>query len=370
MRDVGPAHTRPLDRRQLLRTAGLAALGVAGGGLVLSACGDESDSDSTPASTAAGSAPLATATEMRDMTYVTPFGFLVGFAPVLVADSAGFFEQHGLNVHIEPGSGSAQSIQQVIGGQSLLSRTGGLDLITATSNEDAPIKSVGVIAQGNPFNVISNSAAPLNSPADMAGKTIGVVSVGGGTETILDMMLQAEGIDPAGVGRETVGNAPTAFALVQEGRVDAFIASVDTVEVLRLEDAPIHTFLTDEYARVPGQVYFAPTEEVDGGNELITAFLASVRKSVDFIMNDRDADLEATLEHLSNFEIEALANPEAARAGLNAQIDLWLDQSEENILRHVPEHWEEAQAAMMLGGAIDEEVPAERLYTNEFVDQI
>ncbi|MBI3515417.1 MAG: ABC transporter substrate-binding protein, partial [Proteobacteria bacterium] len=133
--------TRAIDRRRLL--AGAAALGV---GLA---------------------APRVGAQTPRKMTFVTPFGYLVAFAPDLIGKAGGYFEREGLDVTIAGGRGSAQSVQQVLSGQALMSRTGGADIMKAIANEAAPVVVVATINQGSPFFVISKRAAPVRSPADM-----------------------------------------------------------------------------------------------------------------------------------------------------------------------------------------------------------
>src|SRR5262249_56710312 len=87
----------------------------------------------------------------RKMTFVTPFGYLVAFAPDLVGKAGGYFEREGLDVTIQGGRGSAQSVQQVLSGQALMSRTGGADIMKAIGNEGAPIGGVATINQGPPF---------------------------------------------------------------------------------------------------------------------------------------------------------------------------------------------------------------------------
>ena len=53
------------------------------------------------------------------ITYLTPFGYLMGFAEAMYADTGGFFKKHGLDVTIEGGKGSAMSVQQVSAGNVL-----------------------------------------------------------------------------------------------------------------------------------------------------------------------------------------------------------------------------------------------------------
>src|SRR5882757_1903094 len=195
----------------------------------------------------------ATAQQRAKVKYLTPFGYLIGFGETMYADTGGFFAKEGLDVEIEGGRGSAMSVQQVMGGNVLLSRTGGTDHIKAYA-KDPSVVAIGEIYQRDIFFVISHADKPIRNAADLAGKTIGIVSPGGATENLLDMMLTSVGVPAAQTERQAVGNAPSAFELVKLGRVAAYIATNDTVFQLRSDKQPVVTWSTDEAAPCPGQV--------------------------------------------------------------------------------------------------------------------
>ena len=183
--------------------------------------------------------PGAAAAQQRaKVKYLTPFGYLIGFGETMYADTGGFFAKEGLDVEIEGGRGSAMSVQQVMGGNVLLSRTGGTDHIKAYA-KDPSIVAIGEIFQRDIFYVISHADKPIRSAADLAGKTMGVVSPGGATENLLDMMLTSAGIPTTQTERQAVGNAPSAFELVKLGRVAGYIATSDTVFQLRSDKQPV-----------------------------------------------------------------------------------------------------------------------------------
>jgi len=308
----------------------------------------------------------AAAEPLRPMTFVTPFGYLVAFAPDLVGKAGGYFEREGLDVTIAGGRGSAQSVQQVLSGQALMSRTGGADIMKAIANEDAPVIVVATINQGSPFFVISKPTAPVRTPDDMKGKVIGVISKGGGSENLLDAMLAERGIDPASVKREAVGDSPGAFGLIEAGRLNAFIGAIGTLIGLQGTNTPIEYFSTDDYAPVPGQVYIAAREAVAKQPDMIVRYLRGVRAAVDAMLADEAMD--KTLELLANFEIAALKDPAIAKADLKANKALWLSAGRAQLLRNVPERWQRGRDLLAKIGAV-KPGPAGDLYTNDLVDQ-
>ncbi|MEJ0068945.1 MAG: ABC transporter substrate-binding protein [Pseudomonadota bacterium] len=101
------------------------------------------------------------------------------------------------------GRGSSQSVQQVLSGQALMSRTGGCRHHEGDRQRGRAGGRGRDHQPGSPFFVISKQTAPVRSPLDMQGKVIGVISKGGGSENLLDAMLAEKGIDPASVKRES-----------------------------------------------------------------------------------------------------------------------------------------------------------------------
>lgn len=219
--------------------------------------------------------------------YLTPFGFLMGFAETMYADTGGFFKKQGLDVTIEGGKGSAMAVQQVTAGNVLLSRTGGTDLLKAYARDNNLVAIADVFPK-DLFFVISHKDKPIAKPEAMAGKTIGVVSVGGATENILDMMLAKVGVKKEDVKRETAGNAPTAFELVKAGRLSGYIATNDTVFQLKADNQPITAWSCDDVAPSPGQVYMTSRRGIEANGEAITRFLRAVHDAIGAIVDSKD----------------------------------------------------------------------------------
>ena len=345
--------SRPFDpnripRREFLRRTAGGAAALATAGLTLQV-----------ASRTAGAAPIS-------LTFVTPFGFLVGYAPTLVAKAGGYFEKEGLDVTIYGGRGAAMAVQQVLSGQALLSRTGGVDLIKAVANAKAPLVSIGVIDQGSPFHVVSKVGKEIRNPKDMVGKTIGIISQGGAVENLLDIMLVNSGIDPKSVPRQVVGNSPGAFGLIEQGRIDCYIISVGSVVALRLAKQPIHSWNTDEHAPIPGQVYVTSREDAEKQPETMVKFLRALLHSIAAITADKD--FKQTFDLMKGFEISEMKDLKVATEALKAELELWDEAGASNRLRHIPEKWQTGVDLMAKAGMIPAGT-AEVYYTNSFIDK-
>lgn len=251
----------------------------------------------------------AAAQSLQKIRYLTPFGFIFGFSEVLYGKTGGFFAKEGLDVEVEGGRGSAMAVQQVTAGNALISRTGGTDLIKAYA-KDPSIVAVGECYQKDIFYVISHADKPIKSPTDMAGKTIGIVSTGGATENLLDMMLVSKDVPAGDVRREAVGNAPTAFEFVKRGRVDAFMATNDTLFALKADKQPISAFSADDFAPSPGQVYMVSKKALETQSDAIAKFMRGGYAAIGDMIAKK-ADLTSVIESMTKeFDMSEVKRPD------------------------------------------------------------
>jgi ABC-type nitrate/sulfonate/bicarbonate transport system substrate-binding protein len=310
----------------------------------------------------------AWAQQPRAMTFVTPFAYILAFVDVLNARGGGYFEREGLNVTIEQGRGSAMAVQQIVGGGALLSRTGVGDHIRASARPGGDeLIAVATISQGSPFYVISHPNRPVRSPADMLGKTIGILSVGGATEIVLDTMLQARGVDRARVARQTAPNSPAGMQLIEQGRLDAYIVSAGVPVALQAANTPHVSWNTDDVAPIPGQCYIARRSSVAQNGDMVVRFLRAVKRSLEDML--ADTDLSRTMANLRGFEIAEMRNAALAPAILRNEMQFWLTAGRENLLRNVPDRWQRGYDLMAAAGFAPAGGRADALYTNEFVNR-
>jgi ABC-type nitrate/sulfonate/bicarbonate transport system substrate-binding protein len=300
---------------------------------------------------------------LRNVTFITPYGSSVAYAPDYVAQAAGLFRRNGIEVHIVGGTGSSSAIQQVVAGQALIGRTGGIDVIHAVAAAKAPIRAIGTIAHTSVFVLVSAEAAPVQRPADLAGKTVGIVSAGGGTENYLDIMLAHAGVPKDAVKRQVVGHSPGAFDLVKLKRIDAFICDDSIVVNLRARRAPIAVMQIGPYASVPGQVYVASEQGIAEQYDALLAYLRAVRAAVRQI--EADATGEATLRLLQPFNLPDMRQPELGWATIRAAETQWDARGADKHLAIIPEDWARGWQEMADAGLVRAGDPT-RAYTIDF----
>jgi ABC-type nitrate/sulfonate/bicarbonate transport system substrate-binding protein len=283
---------------------------------------------------------------LTSVRYLTPFGFLIGFAETLYADTGGFFAKKGLEVEIQGGRGSAMSVQQVVAGNVLLSRTGGTDHIKAYA-KDPTLVAIAEIFQRDIFYVISHQDHPVRNAADLAGKTIGIVSAGGATENILDMMLAAGDVPGGSVERQAVGNAPSAFELVKQGRLAAYIATSDTVFQLQTDGQPIVSWSTDQAAPCPGQVYMTSRATFERDADSLARFLRAVHAAIGAMLTAEN-DLGPVIDSmLTKYEVFEAKRPDKGLAVLKNGLRHTFEAPYRDKLGSSPARWSSAYDLMV-----------------------
>jgi NitT/TauT family transport system substrate-binding protein len=307
------------------------------------------------------------AQSVTEISYITPFGHSVVYAPDYVAATAGLFEKNGLKVNIIGGTGSASAVQQTVAGQVQVARTGGIDIVRAVANGDAPIRAIATVSQSSTWHIVSDAEKPINAPEDLAGKTVGIVSAGGGSEDTINIVLAGAGIPKDDVKRQVVGNSPGAFDLVKLGRIDAFICDMAVVSNLKAIDAPMVALPLNPFVSIPGQAYIASQETIDNHGDMLLGFLRATKEAIQKV--EADTEGQETLKLMEPFDFPELKEPEKALASMRAEQTVWLSKGSENVLKVYPEAWEQGWAQMAAAGIV-EAGDASKLYTTAFSDQL
>ena len=180
-------------------------------------------------------------------------------------------------------------------------------------------------------------------------------------------MLLSANIDPKSVTRQYTGDNPGAYALVEAGRIKAFMGAIDTYLLAKASHPNVVAFNTGKYMPLPGQIYLATDSSIAGNADTLTAFLGGVKDAIGFIQSDRD--LKDTLRLCRTFPIEGAGNDDAAIGILRENLALWLSAGSQNILRNVPDNWSKGIDLAVRAG-FGQKVANDKLFTNSLVDRI
>ena len=254
-----------LDRRTFLRNSVIGAAGLTVlGGPLLAAC----SSDSKTATTSTGSSS-SSAKALGTLDFQLSWIKNVEFAAEYLADTNGYYTAEGFTgVNLMSGGPSVQQDAVVASGKAFVGISAP-DITAAAINSGAEIIAIGAQYQKNPFCVMSLASSPIKTPADMAGKKIGVQSV---NEPVWNAFLKANNIDPS-----TINKVPAQFdpqPLVNK-EVDGWFSFVtNEPNLLKSKGVDTVNFLLNDYGYpLVSEIYVVETKSLTSDREKLKAVL-------------------------------------------------------------------------------------------------
>lgn len=288
----------PLSRRMFLRrgsqiAGGLTLAGV--GGSLLTACGSDSDRASSS-------------------SFTFQLGWLANAENmgIYMADDKGYFKKQKLSGKVVPG-GPSVSVGPMIAGHKALVGLDSADTVARARNEGATLKVVGATLQRNPSAVMSLAENPIQTPADLVGKRLGIQQSG---QAIYDAFFKANDIDPGDVTYVPVQFDP---APLVNGDVDAF-ASFQTVQPLQLQQQGIDTatFLLADFGYAIWADVFVVDEatlaDPDQRDMLVRVMRASVQGWQDAVAQPEEGARLAVEKYGKSLKLDITNETAAAKA--------------------------------------------------------
>lgn len=218
-------------------------------------------------------------------------------APFLMAAEKGYFAEEGLDVQIDSGSGSAGAINRVASGAYEMG-FGDLNALVEflAENPDGPgIQGVYIVYDGTPTSVFVRKDSGIESPADLAGKTIAAPAFDTGYRA-WGVFAAANGLEADAVEWQNVD--PTLReTLLTRGDVDAitgfYFTSLLNLEERGLSEDALTIMPFPEYG-VPlyGNAIIASEAFAEEHPEAVQGFLRAFNRALGETLEDPDAAIE------------------------------------------------------------------------------
>lgn len=272
---------RPLPLAPAAATVVLALAACAGGG-----------QDGAPATTAADDDPSAGLTAIT--VGVLP---IVDTAPIWLGVEEGIFAEHGLDVELAVAQGGAAVVPAVVAGEYQFGFSNVTSLLLAESR-GLPLRLVapGSFTTGDPdadiAAVVTQPGSGITSPADLAGRTVAVNTLGNIGESTVRKVVEDAGGDPAAVRFVELG-FPDMPAAVAGGQVDAAWVNEPFLTITRDQGAQVvsHTFAEVDPEMLIA-AYFTSAEYAAAEPGTVEAFTAAMTEASDRAAQDPDAARE------------------------------------------------------------------------------
>jgi NitT/TauT family transport system substrate-binding protein len=164
-------------------------------------------------------APLAASAQTK-VRFALDWRFEGPAAAYFVAIDKGFYKDEGLDVSIDPGTGSVESINRIASGSHDMAFGDINSLIKFRDNpENAKVKAVAIVYNTPAFSIVSLKKSGIKTPKDLEGKTLGAPAPDGAYAQ-WPIFVKVNGVDASKVKIENVG-FPVREPMLAQGKVDA-----------------------------------------------------------------------------------------------------------------------------------------------------
>ncbi len=223
-------------------------------------------------------------------------------APVITAQTMGFFEAEGLEVEIVEPADPAMPPKLVAAGQGDIAISYQPTLYSQIE-EGLPLMRIGTLVETPLNSLIVLKDGPIKELKDLKGKTVGF-SVSGFEDAMLGQMLRSQGLSVGDI--ELINVNFSLSPALMSGQVDAVIGAYRNFELtqMEIEGKPGKAFFPEENG-VPAfdeLIYVVNKDQT--GDPRYARFLAAVEAATIFLTNHPEEAWNAFVEAYPNLNDE------------------------------------------------------------------
>jgi ABC-type nitrate/sulfonate/bicarbonate transport system substrate-binding protein len=215
----------------------------------------------------------------------------VQFGGSYIAQARGFWQEAGLDVSLLQGGPNAPVEPPVVSGTALVGISAA-GYTAAAVEQGAPFRILGVAMQKNPFVIASLPANPVNVPADLAGKRLGMALA---NMPVLQALCTLNGVDIDAI--EVIPTQYSAQPLLA-GEVDCLLCwETDLPVAMAIQGIESVTMLMADHGyAVHSQTYIATDDSLANRRAELVALMAGEVRGWNVYREDTAAAAALTIE--------------------------------------------------------------------------
>ncbi len=280
------------------------------------------------------------------------------FAGIYLAYDQGFYAEEGIELSVLPGgigeNGLIDGIDQVMSDQAQFGIWSGDSLISA-NNQGKSVIGLSAIFQINPTAYFSLAESGIETPIDLAGKS---VAVGNGNLYLPSVLGNV------GLTLEDIEVQPLGFDLTPllTGEVDVWSGYLtDQVARLESEGYELNVILAYDYgAFVYSDILFTTNELVQENPDLVQRFVRATMRGWEYALSYPDEAVAATLKFDPTLDVASLEREMRASIPLIDAGRQVLGEMDDTI-------WQTTQSILLENDVINGPIDLTEVYTNEFL---
>lgn len=224
--------------------------------------------------------------------------------PFYYGRDEGFFAEEGIDLTINEGRGSANTVQVVAAGSDTFGMADSSSLIGLAA-QGAEIKSVMSMLNSTGFSVISLAETGIRTPKDLEGKSL-AVSPGDPLAALLEAVAKANDVDLSTINFVQVDPAAKVVTVL-EGRADALLGGADDQYFLiKYQGHEPHALRYSEHgANIVGMTILTSTDLIENNPDLVERFVRASVRSWQAAIENPEAAAEAGLREKPDLNFDS-----------------------------------------------------------------
>jgi NitT/TauT family transport system substrate-binding protein len=287
---------------------------------------------------------------------------------IIAANALGYFQEEGLSVNIDSGSGSAGAVTRVASGAYQMGFADINALVEFTvANPGQEVKAVFMVYDAAPFGLYTLKSSGIETPEDLVGRTLGG-PVFDASYKLFPAFAAEVGIDESQVPRVNM-DPPLREAMLIRGDVDVisghYFSSMLDLQSRGVAEDDIHYMLYADYGMdFYGNAVIASGGFIESNPDAIVGFNRAVARAMQFIIENREEAVAMVAEYDPLIDQEL----EVRRLGLAIDINIDTDYTRANGFGGV-DHDRLASAISQLASALGIENPpsVDDIWTDDFL---
>ena len=211
------------------------------------------------------------------------------------AHQLGYFQEEGLDFHIQPGGPNDDGIAVVAAGRYEVGEAPSSPSLMLAVSQDIPIRCFAVCAQKHPYTFFSLKKNPVRTPADFVGKKVGIQATG---VILLRALLAKNKMDVKDVQVVTIGSDMMPLLTGQVDVVTNWLTNTTALKVLgpdrvdlRLWDTGVHLYAGP---------YYATTDTLSGKRDMLVRFMRAASRGWAYAYANRDRAIKQLMKEFPN----------------------------------------------------------------------
>jgi len=291
-------------------------------------------------------------------------GFIpsVQFAPLYVAIEKGYFAQEGLDVTLEYGFETDFLKLLGTGEREFIIASG--DQVILARAQGLPVTYVAEWYTKYPVVIFSPAEKGIAAPHYLIGKKVGIPGLFGASYVGWKALVTAAKLPEDKITLDSIGF--TQAASLQQGRVDAAVDYAANGPVqFQMQGIPTNVIVVDDYMPLPSNGLVTSDAVIATQSDRVQSMVRALLRGIAYTLAHPDEAFAISLK----FVPEAAQNQKVNRAIFDASLPYWTPVTPDALGRTDPAIWPATAAFMQQAGLVDNLVPTDGIWTNNFVEK-